>query len=63
MMNFDGWWNDNIGEYLLSGKERAELAWEAATNAALERAAKVCDEADKSIHPAELADRIRMLKD
>jgi hypothetical protein len=48
---------DEGGNAYCEMKKRAE---EAERNA-LERAAKVCDEADKSTHPAELADAIRAL--
>jgi len=51
-MNFDEWWARN------RWCDR-EYVWEAATKAEREACAKICEVADKSTHPADLADLIR----
>jgi hypothetical protein len=63
-MDFEWWWVDQHGSNWkanLSDECRIEAknAWIAATKAEREACAKVCEVADKSTHPADLADLIR----
>ena len=57
-MTFEEWWDSPTdGWYLgrIAKKKYAQAAW----NAALEHVARICEKADKSTHPSDLADEIR----
>ena len=56
---FETWWSLPVEEWSARHHQEPEItawqAWAAATLAERERAAKVCDQADKSTPPADLA--------
>ena len=63
-IDFNNWWDEDVltEENPFNGGTPAYWAWEgwcAGVKAEREACAKVCDAADKSMHPADLANAIR----